>query len=126
VRSVALVGGGLVAGGILAGTVSASAADDEPADSTTTQEETTAGERHRHGPGGRGGPGAGEEPLTGDAATSVEEAVLAEYPDADIRRMETDSDGVYEAHILTADGERLTVELDEEFAITGTETGRDC
>jgi hypothetical protein len=52
----------------------------------------------------------------------VEEAVLAEYPDATIRRRETDSDGVYEAHIVTADDERLTVELDESSAITGTET----
>ena len=49
------------------------------------------------------------------------EAVLAEYPDATIERVETDSDGVYEAHIVTTDDERLTVEVDEDFAITGTE-----
>ncbi len=48
--------------------------------------------------------------------------MLAEYPDADIERLETDADGVYEAHLTTAEGEELTVELDEEFAITGTES----
>ena len=32
---------------------------------------------------------------------------------SDIERVETDSDGVYEAHIVTTDGQRLTVEMDE-------------
>jgi hypothetical protein len=53
----------------------------------------------------------------------VEEAVLAEYPGATIERTETDAGGVYESHIVTADGERLTVLVDEDFAVTGTETG---
>ena len=47
--------------------------------------------------------------------------MLEEYPDAEIERLETDAEGVYEAHIVTVDGEELTVELDEEFAITGEE-----
>jgi hypothetical protein len=118
VRSAALVGGGLIAGGILAGTVTATAADDgtDPAPSAAAEDD-------RGGPhGGRhGGPGAGEEELTGDTAESVEAAVLEEYPDATIERLETDADGVYEAHITTADGDEVTVELDEDFAITGTE-----
>ena len=63
-----------------------------------------------------------EELLTGDTATQVTDAVLEEYPDATIERVETDSDGVYAAHIVTADDERLTVELAEDFAITGTES----
>jgi hypothetical protein len=66
---------------------------------------------------------AGEELLTGDVEEQVEAAVLAEYPDATIERTETDSCGVYESHIVTADGDRLTVLVDEEFAVTGTETG---
>lgn len=72
------------------------------------------------GPGGR----EGEEALTGDTLQQVTDAVLAEYPDAEILRAETDADGAtYEAHIVTADGEHLTVLLDADFAITGTETG---
>jgi hypothetical protein len=110
-RSAALVGGGLIAGGILAGTLVANAATDEDTGTSTTQE---SGDRH-------GGPRGDEEPLTGDTATAVEEAVLAEYPDATIERLETDSDGVYEAHIITTDDDRITVEFDESYAITGTE-----
>ena len=49
--------------------------------------------------------------------------MLAEVPDATIERTETDSGGVYESHIVTADGDRLTVLVDEDFAVTGTETG---
>jgi hypothetical protein len=113
VRSAALVGGGLIAGGILAGTVTATAADDG-ANIPGVAEERDRGGSH-------GGPGAGEEELTGDTAESVEAAVLEEYPDATIERLETDADGVYEAHITTADGDEVTVELDEDFAITGTE-----
>src|SRR4051794_37507866 len=131
VRSAAWVGGGLVAGGILAGTVTAAAADDEPGAGATGSYGYGApadGDRDGDGPGGRphgdGGPGAGEEALTGDTADSVKAAVLEEYPGATIERMETDSDGVYEAHITTADGEHLRVALDEDFAITGTNEGR--
>jgi hypothetical protein len=53
----------------------------------------------------------------------VEQAVLAEYPDATIERTETDSAGIYESHIITTDGEHLTVQVDQDFAVTGTETG---
>jgi len=102
-----LVAGGLIAGGVLAGTFTASAAEDTAttgADSSTSQP-------------------AGEELLTGDTKTQVESAVLAEYPGATIERTESDAGGVYESHILTADGGRLTVLVDEDFAVTGTETG---
>ena len=98
---------GLAAGGVLATTVSATAEDALGGDATSQRD-------------GRS-PGAGEEPLTGDTADQVREAVLAEYPEATIERLETDADGVYEAHITTADGDEVTVELDEEFAVTGTE-----
>ena len=66
---------------------------------------------------------AGEELLTGDTKTQVEAAVLAEYLGAAIERTESDSGGVHESHIVTAAGERLTVLVGEDFAVTGTETG---
>jgi hypothetical protein len=102
---------------VLAGTLTANAAE-----GTTTPESSTS-------------QAAGEELLTGDVEEQVEAAVLAEYPDATIERTETDSGGVYESHIVTTEGERLTVLVDEDFAVTGTETagrggrgpgGRDC
>jgi hypothetical protein len=99
-----LVAAGLITGGVLAGTVSASA---EEATTTGTSASTSAD----------------EQPLTGDTKTKVEAAVLAAYPGATIERSETDDGGVYEAHITTTDGDELTVEVGEDFAIAGTETG---
>jgi hypothetical protein len=128
-RSAALVGGGVIAGGIIAGTVAANAADDgrtAPGSSTSQEDGRPHNGGGHRGPHGDGDPSqpqrSDEELLTGETATRVTEAVLAEYPDATIQRVETDSDGVYEAHIVTTDDERLTVEVDEDFAITGTES----
>ncbi len=72
---------------------------------------------------GRGQDRPAETPLTGATADKVEAAVLAEYPDATVERLETDSQGVYEAHVTTKAGERLTVQVGEDFAVTGTQTG---
>jgi hypothetical protein len=122
----ALVLSGLAAGGVLAGTVSASAAD-----STTAGASPSA-------PAAGSTPAAGTAPaavdesksqrpdehlLTGDTASKVRAAALAKYPGATIQRVETDSDGVYEAHLTTADGTRTTVEVGKDFAVTGTEQG---
>lgn len=62
-----------------------------------------------------------EHLLTGDDATKVRDAALAKYPGATIQRVETDSDGVYEAHLTTTDGKRVTVEVGKDFAVTGEE-----
>jgi hypothetical protein len=101
-----LVASGLIAGGVLAGTFTASAAEDTPATGSDSSVSQSA-----------------EELLTGDVKTQVEEAVLAEYPGATIARTETDSGGIYESHIVTPDGERLTVLVGADFTVTGTEAG---
>ncbi len=123
VRSVALVGGGLVAGGILAGTLSANAATD----TSTATSAASSTSQESGAPTGNTDPSqpqrSDEQLLTGDTATKVTDAALAKYPDATIQRVETDSDGVYEAHLVTADGQRVTVEVDKTFAITGEEAG---
>jgi hypothetical protein len=106
-----LVASGVVAGGILAATVSASA--DEG--TTTTADTSTADPAQPQR--------SDEELLTGDTKSQVEDAVLAEYPDATIERTETDSAGVYESHIVTADGEHVIVQVGEDFSVTGTESG---
>ncbi len=67
---------------------------------------------------------ADEELLTGTTADKVKAAVQAKYPTATIQRVETDSGGVYEAHIVTGSGEELTVLVGKDFSITGTQTGR--
>ena len=127
VRSAAMIGGGLVAGGILAGTLSANAATgDTAATSSYSQAAGGATEGPAGGaPTGNGDPSqpqrSDEQLLTGDTATKVTDVVEAKYPDATIQRVETDSDGVYEAHIVTADGQQLIVQVGEDFSITGTQ-----
>ena len=116
-RPAAFAAAGVLAGGILAGTLSASADSSNGTGSGT----------------GNGRPGTGrvdesksqrpdETLLTGDTADRVRAAALAKYPGATIQRVETDSDGVYEAHLVTTGGERVTVEVGEDFAVTGTES----
>jgi hypothetical protein len=121
VRSAAMVGGGLVAGGILAGTLTANAATDD-----TSTSSTSSYSRQEGTSGGNGDPSqpqrSDEQLLTGDTATKVTDAVTADYPDATIQRVETDSDGVYEAHIVTADGQQMIVQVGEDFAVTGTQS----
>jgi len=111
-----LVATGLVAGGILAGTLSANAADTgTTTTSTGTSTITTADQSQPQRPD--------ETLLTGDTKASVEKAVLAKYAGATIERTETDSDGVYESHIITSDGQHVIVQVDKNFAVTGTQTG---
>ncbi|MEZ5118080.1 MAG: hypothetical protein R2737_17610 [Candidatus Nanopelagicales bacterium] len=70
------------------------------------------------GTGRPGGPGMGEEALTGETADKVTAAAQAELPNATIERVETDSDGVYEAHAIKADGTHVIVQIDENFQVT--------
>jgi len=74
--------------------------------------------------GGHGGHGrhGNETALTGTTAAKVKAAALAKYPGATIERVETDSDGVYEAHLTTKAGDEITVQVDKSFAVTGTQT----
>jgi len=64
-----------------------------------------------------------EELLTGTTADRVAAAAMAEYPTATIERVETDSEGIYEAHIVTAGGQPVIVQVDRNFTVTGTQTG---
>jgi hypothetical protein len=103
----ALAASGVIAGAILAGTLTASA---EPSPTPA--------------PGTAAAPRPAETPLTGDVADRVRAAALAKYPGATIERVETDSDGDYEAHLTTKAGEHLVVEVSKAYAVTGTEQGR--
>ena len=119
---VALVAGGLLVGGVLAGTLTAGAA------TPTTGNTANSGAAIAVGPDHRGGPvdesksqRPDEHLLSGDAASKVRAAALARYPGATVLRVETDSDGVYEAHLTTKDGQRVTVEVGKDFKVTGLE-----
>ena len=69
--------------------------------------------------------GPGETLLTGDDASKVTAAALAEVPGATVIRVETDSSGqgVYEAHLSKSDGTQVTVMFDKDFNVTATEDG---
>lgn len=105
--------GGMVAGNVSAGAAtgaasgtagSAATADPQPLDPTKSIRPD-------------------EHLLTGDTAAKVREAALAKYPNATIQRVETDSEGVYEAHIVTAAGDQVIVQVGKDFTVTGTQTG---
>ena len=66
---------------------------------------------------------AGETALTRPTAAKVKAAALAKYPGATIDRLETDSDGVYEAHVTTKAGTDVIVQVGKAFTVTGTQTG---
>ncbi|MCU1591425.1 MAG: exported protein of unknown function [Frankiales bacterium] len=120
-----LIGSGLVAGGILAGTLTASADTGTTATPAATASSTAAADPVRPtnpNPGDLSKPQRSDETLlTGDTAAKVKAAALAKYPSATIQRIETDSDGVYEAHIVSA-GSELIVQVGSDFAVTGTQT----
>ena len=128
----ALAVGGMLIGGILVGTLTASAANNG---GTAAQNGAYGAPSWNGGYGGPAGTRHGgnvdesksqrpdEHLLTGDTATKVRAAALARYPGATVLRVETDSDGVYEAHLTTTDGRRVTVEVDKAFKVTGEEAG---
>lgn len=82
--------------------------------------------------GGNAGqsPGSGqrtdETALTGDTAAKVKEAALANTGGGTVEAVETDGDGnaAYEAHVLKPDGTRVTVYVDKNFDVVGTQEGR--
>src|SRR3954453_7844765 len=102
----ALLLAGFGGGAVIAATGSADAATGSASSSTTST--------HEHD---------GETALTGTTAAQVKAAALAKYPGATVERVETDSDGVYEAHLTTKAGDHVIVQVDKSFAVTGTETG---
>jgi uncharacterized membrane protein YkoI len=71
-----------------------------------------------------GGQRSDETLLTGDTASKVREAALAEVPGGTIVRVETDADGdaAYEAHMTKADGTPVTVYVDKSFDVVVVET----
>ena len=63
-----------------------------------------------------------EHLLSGTTAAKVRAAALARYPNATVQRVETDSDGVYEAHLVTSSGQELTVRVGKDFTVNGTDS----
>lgn len=68
--------------------------------------------------------GITETLLTGDDADKAKAAALKAVPGGTVQRVETDAEGdAYEAHMLDASGNPVTVKFDKDFNVTKTETG---
>ena len=118
----------VAAAGLAFGGMSLANADENPTASIPTPASTlgTTG----HAPGHMNGNTDPSKPmrsdeklLTGDTLTKVTAAVKAKEPGATIQRVETDSEGVYEAHMVRADGAHITVQVGRDFAVTGVQEG---
>lgn len=117
--SAGLVASGLLVGGIIAGTHIAGA--QTPSATATASTSPTGG---GSGSGGDVGHDPDETLLTGTTADRVEAAALKAVSGGTIIRVETDSEGSpYEAHVRKSDGTVVTVKVDEDFNVTGTEDG---
>ena len=124
----ALAVGGMLVGAVLVGTLTAAASDNATANQSGAYGYGAPSWNGAHrGPGGNVDESKSQRPdehlLTGDTAAKVRAAALAKYPGATVLRVETDSDGVYEAHLTTTDDRRVTVEVDKSFKVTGEESG---
>ena len=124
----ALVGTTLVGGAIGASMVGTASAQESDTSTTTVVEDRTTDTPGRgSAPAGpHSANGLTEEELTGDTADKVTAAAEAAVEGGTVERVETDAEGAaYEAHVTTAEGERVTVKLDESFDVTSVEEG-DC
>ena len=120
---IALAATGVLAGGVIASAVPASAETTAATTTATTGTASNAGTDSTRTVDESKSRRSDESLLTGDTAGKVKAAALAKYPGATIQRIESDSDGVYEAHLTTATGDRVTVEVGKDFTVTGTEGG---
>ena len=112
--------GGVLAGSVLGAPGATSAASNAVAvaavDPSTTADTTGATAAVPAAPA----PANPETPLDGDVAAQVTAAAQAAVPDGTIDRVETDNDGVYEAHVTKADGTHVIVQIGADYAVTAT------
>ena len=118
----AALGGSAIANAASSG-LSTSATQSSTTQSSTTQSPQAPPAGRDPSLGGHQANGKTEKLLSGDTAAKVKAAALAKYPNATVQRVETDSDGVYEAHVVTKAGDEMIVQVGKDFAVTGTQTG---
>ena len=117
----AMVFGLALGGGALAGSVLGAPGISSAATSATTavvvDDSSTAATTDT--PAATAAP-APETALEGDVAAQVTAAAQAAIPDGTIDRVETDNDGVYEAHMTKADGTHVIVQIGADYTVTAT------
>jgi uncharacterized membrane protein YkoI len=115
-----IAGVAAVAAFALGGAAVAQAVDNTSGSSTTNNNGSAPAHSHGALP-----QRSDETVLTGDMASKVTAAAEAKVPGATIERVETDADGhaAYEAHMVKSDGSRITVYVNKQFEVVGTEDG---
>ncbi len=119
------VAAGLVAAAGIAITGASLASADQTPSSTATTSNTRSGQGGAtEGAADPSTPMRSDEQLlTGDTAAKVTAAAQAKEPTATIERVETDSDGVYEAHLVRTDGTHVIVQVDDSYVVTAVQEG---
>jgi hypothetical protein len=122
------IAGGAILAGLAGGAFGATVLTGTAGAQTTTTAPATADAPKANVDPAKGGHvganGTTETVLTGDAAAKATAAALAAVPGGTVQRVENDAEGaVYEAHMLEADGTSVTVKMDADFKVTGTEAG---
>jgi hypothetical protein len=116
----AVIGGALVVSTMTGGALGAALINGtaQAADNTSTTTNFDPSQAHHVANG------VTETLLTGDDAEKAKAAALKAVPGGTIQRVETDAEGdAYEAHMLDANGQPVTVKMDKDFNVTKTETG---
>jgi uncharacterized membrane protein YkoI len=116
-----------LAGGSLLSSAAANAATattGTTSSSTSSSTDTDTEVRDESKGGHKGSNGTTETLLTGDTAAKAKAAALAAVPGGTVERVENDAEGAtYEAHMTKSDGTQVTVKMDANFTVTGTESG---
>lgn len=120
------LGGAAVAGAVQGGNSTAAATTTTTTQGQAPQQQPPPRGHGHRGHGGTGGRRSDETALTGETASKVRAAAVAKVPGATVERLETDADGnaAYEAHMTKADGSRVTVYVNRQFAVVKVEEGR--
>ncbi len=127
IRIVPVAAGLVAATGIAITAASLASADPTSPTSTLTHGQVAPGQGEAPLGNGNTDPSkpmrSDETLLTGDVAAKVTAAAKAKEPTATIERVETDSDGVYEAHMVRADGTHIVVQIDKSYTVTNVHEG---
>ena len=114
------LGGGLLAGSVLGAPGATSAASKRAVVVAATDDSTSTDASTTDAAASTPAPANPETPLEGDVAAQVTAAAQAAVPDGTIDRVETDNDGVYEAHVTKVDGTHVIVQIGADYTVTGT------
>jgi len=126
IMTVAALGAIAAGSAAIAGAASSGSSSSSTTSSTTTTAASGTTQAAANGYGAANGAPqhTPETALTGDTATKVKEAALADVSGGTIIRVETDSDhgSPYEAHVRKSDGTEVEVLVNESFEVTAVNT----